>query len=866
MERIEAYDFGKLLQQLRKQKKLSQQQLGAKLGLESRGSVGAWEQGIQRPNSIDRVVALTEALVLSDDQSEKLFAAYFAPIFEAPSVYHQTVRHDCYPNVRLPVNYIRRTDVLSELRKALIGEVSSTEQREMISPQPIALHGMGGSGKSVMARALCEDPLIRAAFPDGILSVSLGKEPRFLAGMRTWINCLGGTISENAPTRENLQMLLMNLLRDRQCLLILDDVWKHTDAKQFLVGGKHCQVLLTTRDLAIADELGALTQTLPLMTPPEATRLLEAWAGEKLADTDPALKEQIVKRLGYLPLAIKLAGAHLRRKAPAEWLRDFHIHKMRSRRPETIHDDLVLTFELSLEDLGDETRRLYTALAVFREDEMTVQAAIERLWQGLGALNAEATTDLLNDLAEQALLEFFPYKTHRVVSLHILLRDFIYLQLGDDGLKETRQALLNGYRALLGDATWDALEDDGYIYDHLVYHLQAIDAIHELKSLFASSDWLYMRVSQSDYSYDGYLEDLMCVWNSAEAEALQQIEAQEEPTSIADCIRYLLINSTIESLDYLDIADLVMSAVKAGLWPLQRALTVAERLAYVLRKIQLCVELLEITSLSKKQREDVERFGLKVILENKHVREEAVATLAPWLSKETLEEGLSAILTQAQNEGAEQTELEELASEIPSLVKQLREQRLGAALETGLQRESAQDMDTQVSQLSEGYILWELARRVATSDEVQRTVVLSELEPHLTGVTRDIVQDAKDYLPEDIEILYQFRSANTQLSAEQRTQISNQGLEAILRMPNYRLDRTRALTVFLPLVPDQHELLKIIRRSITKELRKLKRWSRFDLFLDYFSKELFAPPIFSSETLNIIALNIIEIGEEWDWL
>src|SRR5581483_171952 len=107
MERIEAYDFGKLLQQLRKQKKLSQQQLGAKLGLESRGSVGAWEQGIQRPNSIDRVVALTEALVLSDDQSEKLFAAYFAPIFEAPSVYHQTVRHDCYPNVRLPVNYIR---------------------------------------------------------------------------------------------------------------------------------------------------------------------------------------------------------------------------------------------------------------------------------------------------------------------------------------------------------------------------------------------------------------------------------------------------------------------------------------------------------------------------------------------------------------------------------------------------------------------------------------------------------------------------------------------------------------------------------------------------------------------------------------
>ena len=35
---------------------------------------------------------------------------------------------------------------------------------------------MGGIGKTVMARALCDDPKVQLAFPDGILWATLGKE------------------------------------------------------------------------------------------------------------------------------------------------------------------------------------------------------------------------------------------------------------------------------------------------------------------------------------------------------------------------------------------------------------------------------------------------------------------------------------------------------------------------------------------------------------------------------------------------------------------------------------------------------------------------------------------------------------------
>jgi NB-ARC domain len=45
--------------------------------------------------------------------------------------------------------------------------------------QPIALTalaGMGGIGKTVLAKALIDDPVVQRAFPDGIVWITAGKE------------------------------------------------------------------------------------------------------------------------------------------------------------------------------------------------------------------------------------------------------------------------------------------------------------------------------------------------------------------------------------------------------------------------------------------------------------------------------------------------------------------------------------------------------------------------------------------------------------------------------------------------------------------------------------------------------------------
>src|SRR5262249_5760186 len=102
-----------------------------------------------------------------------------------------------------------------------------------------------------------------------------------------------------------------------------------------------------------------------------------------------------------------------------------------SKRPEDIHDSLEQTFGLSLDALNSTERRLYATLAIFKEDEPVRETGIARLWEALGALDRDATAELIDDLAARALLEVVGKAYPRAVVLHDLLRDFIGAELGD---------------------------------------------------------------------------------------------------------------------------------------------------------------------------------------------------------------------------------------------------------------------------------------------------------------------------------------------------------------------------------------------------------------------------------------------------
>ncbi|MBV7335941.1 hypothetical protein KFU94_48430 [Chloroflexi bacterium TSY] len=265
-------------------------------------------------------------------------------------------RCDFYRHVRLPPNYVVRDELLEEIRDLLLRSDGNVAMTSSIL-QAGALFGMGGIGKTVVARTLCDDGAVQAAFPDGILWATLGQRPDLVARLREWVRVLGGAVPQTVLTPEELTNVLADSLANRQCLLIVDDVWEREQLACFLVDVPGCRVLFTTRNAEIATEVGAKVLPVPVMSMDQAIELLIEWSGDSIRAIERPRQEEIVTRLGRLPLAIKLAGEQLRRRSPDEWLVSFDTQKLRKRRPKELHDDLeTLLSGKGLSDKGQTER------------------------------------------------------------------------------------------------------------------------------------------------------------------------------------------------------------------------------------------------------------------------------------------------------------------------------------------------------------------------------------------------------------------------------------------------------------------------------------------------------------------------------
>ncbi|MBR8834178.1 MAG: hypothetical protein DSM106950_09090 [Stigonema ocellatum SAG 48.90 = DSM 106950] len=106
-------------------------------------------------------------------------------------------------------------------------------------------------------------------------------------------------------------MQLRTLVYDKAVLLVVDDAWNPEDAQAFNVGGARCQVLVTTREAAIAEVLGACTYSLDVMKPSQAMELLTKKVGRALTEKETQESLALAKAVGYLPLALELAAAQV---------------------------------------------------------------------------------------------------------------------------------------------------------------------------------------------------------------------------------------------------------------------------------------------------------------------------------------------------------------------------------------------------------------------------------------------------------------------------------------------------------------------------------------------------------------------------
>ena len=504
------------------------------------------------------------------------------------------------PSERRPNIYIERPELTDRLIAFFLADTPAAPGTVVAA----VVHGFGGMGKTTVAIWLTWSTEIDKAFPDGRLWVSLGSEPRdALPILNDWIAQFDPT-ARPMTSLEAARSELGKLLRDRRVLFVIDDVWPETQeaAEQLAVASPRSCYLYTTRSPHLASLLGAESFALGEMDTNQSMLLLERNLGRAL---DPAVRpfaEQLREIVDGHPLALELAAARLKDGLPwARLLSDLGAEIARLETLEEAGGDLVAkrthsktpnrrhsvqaSLLLSVGQLTVEGQRLFFLLGTLAEkavlspraaatlwslDEYRSTSALVRLWQTglLGkTANGYRLHGLVHDLARQLLVAApDTYRGGQLVGLGMTLSD------------ASRQ-LLTRYRNRTQDGRWHTLTDDGYLFDHLIWHLTHAGWHQEIEQLFweetegGRCGWFQAR-DRADQPA-GFLADLQQAQRLADTDLVAAADHTVRASALARQQHYALIRASVTSVSARVSSGLLWLAVKHGVVTVKKALVLA---------------------------------------------------------------------------------------------------------------------------------------------------------------------------------------------------------------------------------------------------------------------------------------------------
>ncbi|KAL2229735.1 putative late blight resistance protein homolog R1B-16 [Sesamum indicum] len=316
--------------------------------------------------------------------------------------------------------------------------------------QIIPIVGMGGIGKTTLARNLYNDPLVVSHF-DTRAWIVISQDYDVRAILLGLLGCIVGKLTDEVLQKNNSQLAvaLYKNLTGRRYLVVLDDIWS-TDAwdniKMFFPGNNNrSRIVLTTRESNVANyvDLSSSYHQMHLLTNSESWNLLhqKVFGEDNCPPEFEKIGRSIASYCGGLPLAIHVIGGLL---SEAKGRRDVWEHVADDVRAAIAGKDeqFYNVLALSYNHLPYHLKPCFLYMGAFPEDHEIRASKLIRIWVAEGFLKSNGDKSLeeiaeenLRVLADRNLLMVREWKSNgkaKTYGIHDLLRDLCVKKAAED--------------------------------------------------------------------------------------------------------------------------------------------------------------------------------------------------------------------------------------------------------------------------------------------------------------------------------------------------------------------------------------------------------------------------------------------------